>query len=448
MIKERFKYLFTFINNSQTFKNYFSNTSWLFLEKGIRFFLIFFVGIYVSRFLGPEQFGKLSFALHFIILGLPLSSLGLDSIVIKELVNKEFTEREILGTSFFLKLVSSVFTYTFLVLIYRLFFNTDPVTEKMILVIAVASIFLSANIIEFYFRAKVKSKYTVFALTIAAIGASATRLYFVEKKFSVIYFSYTYLLEYSLLAISYFTVATLKKNFLWRWQISIQLGKKLVRESWPLILSGMLVTINITIDQVMLKKMMSDNAIGNYAAAVKITELWYVIPMLLSNSLLPLMNKTYNENYPLYIHRLKTIMFVFFWFFLTIGVVIAFYSKEIIFLIYGEQYVYAHEALQIHIYSCAIASLGMIYSQKFIFDKKTKMAFFGSFCGAASNILINLYFIPNYGIQGAAIATLISFAIPTIAITLFFDRSVGTLYFQSLFYLKKYIPPSDLQSKN
>ena len=71
---------------SASFKKYFANTGWMFGEKIVRLVLTFFVGIYIVRYLGPEQFGLLGYALGFVGLFSTISTLGLDGIVTRELV--------------------------------------------------------------------------------------------------------------------------------------------------------------------------------------------------------------------------------------------------------------------------------------------------------------------------------------------------------------------------
>ena len=68
---------------------YFKNTSWLFAEKIIRMMVGLFIGIWVARYLGPEQFGLFSYAVSFVGLFTAISTLGLDTIVVRELVKNE-----------------------------------------------------------------------------------------------------------------------------------------------------------------------------------------------------------------------------------------------------------------------------------------------------------------------------------------------------------------------
>ena len=86
---------------------YFKNTSWLFAEKIIRMMVGLFIGIWVARYLGPEQFGLFSYAVSFVGLFIAISTLGLDTIVVRELVKNESNRDILLGTAFRLKLLGA-----------------------------------------------------------------------------------------------------------------------------------------------------------------------------------------------------------------------------------------------------------------------------------------------------------------------------------------------------
>src|SRR3990170_6548662 len=87
---------------------YLINTSWLALERVFRMMVALLVGIWVARYLGPEKFGLLNYAQSLVVLVGALATLGLDSIVTRELVKQPTKRNEILGTAFVLKLAGGV----------------------------------------------------------------------------------------------------------------------------------------------------------------------------------------------------------------------------------------------------------------------------------------------------------------------------------------------------
>ena len=93
------------LKNHSGFRKYFDNTSWLLMERIVRMIVALFVGVYIARYLGPERFGLLSYANSFVGLFLALATLGIDSIVIRELVKRPGSRSVILGTAFGLSLI-------------------------------------------------------------------------------------------------------------------------------------------------------------------------------------------------------------------------------------------------------------------------------------------------------------------------------------------------------
>jgi len=173
---------------SSGFKKYFVNTSWLFFERIIGMAVAFFVGVYVARYLGPANFGLLSYAGSFVGLFAGIATLGLDNIVVRELVKDEKKRDEILGTTFVLKVIGSVLVIGMLTIAIR-FTNNDNFTNLLIFIIAIGTIFQSFNVIKFYFQSKVLSKYTVYAQVFSTILCAAIKLFLIYFNMGLIYFA-------------------------------------------------------------------------------------------------------------------------------------------------------------------------------------------------------------------------------------------------------------------
>ncbi len=148
------------------FRKYLSNTSWLFGEKILRMAVSLFVGIWVARYLGPDQFGLFSYAQAFVGIFAVIATLGLDSIVVRELVKDEGKRDVLLGTAFRLKFIGAIGVLSVLGVAVN-FTSNDKFTNILVFIIASAVIFKSFNVIDFYFQSKVMSRYVVFANTIS-----------------------------------------------------------------------------------------------------------------------------------------------------------------------------------------------------------------------------------------------------------------------------------------
>lgn len=153
----------TALARHQWFHRYFANTSWLFAEKILRMVVGILVGVWVARYLGPERYGLLSYAQSFVGLFSVVATLGLDSILVRELVKDEGKRAVLLGTAFRLKLLGAGAVMLLLAAAVQLTSN-DGYTNALIFIVASAIIFQSFNVIDLYFQSKVFCKYVVSAL--------------------------------------------------------------------------------------------------------------------------------------------------------------------------------------------------------------------------------------------------------------------------------------------
>jgi O-antigen/teichoic acid export membrane protein len=375
-------------------------------EKILRMFMGLFVGIWVARYLGPEDFGLLSYAQSFVFLFVTISTLGLDGIVVRELVKNEAKRDVLIGTAFILKLIGAVVILPVLGAAVQMTSN-DTLTNLIVFAIASSAIFQSFNVIDFYFQAKVLSRYVTFANTICLGLSSAIKIILIVQEAPLIAFAWMFLFEAFVLALGlvwFYKKSQGLKVIQWRFDRGV--AHQLLKDSWPLILSGALVSVYMKVDQVMINEMMGSYSVGQYAAAVKVSEAWYFIPMALCSSLFPALLNAKRQSEELYFARLQKLYTLMVWFGVVIAVPITFISSWLINFLYGDDYNIASEVLNVHIWAGIFAFLGMAFGKYLAAENLMKKSFYRTLAGACLNICLNLLLIPKYGISGAAYATL------------------------------------------
>ncbi len=300
------------LKNHQGFMKYFKNTSWLFGEKILRMIVGLFVGIWVARYLGPEQFGLFSYAQSFVGLFTAIATLGLDGIVIRELVKDESKRDVLLGTAFRLKLIGAFGVLLFLAVAVN-FTSNDHYTNILIFIIASATIFQSLNVIDMYFQSKVLSKYVVYANIISLFISTIIKIILLLNEAPLIAFAWVILFDSFVLAMGflYFYLHNHLSFRVWKFEKSVAIS--LLKDSWPLILSGIVISIYMKIDQVMIKEMLDSEAVGQYAAAVRLSEAWYFIPMVIASSLFPAIINAKKQSEELYYARLQKLYDLMVW---------------------------------------------------------------------------------------------------------------------------------------
>ncbi len=400
---------------SAAFKKYFANTSWLFVEKIIRVILGAYVIISITNYLGPKYFGLYSYALSFVGIFAIIATLGLDSILTRELVIKPDDDNLLLGTSFLLKISGAILTLAVIGFV-LLILSQPALTNLLILIIAAQTIFQSFGVIEFFFNSKVLSKYAVIAKSSAFFITSIIKLLLIYFAASVIYFAVFTAAEFLFLAVGYIIIYKYNNRSVLNWRFSGKLARSLFHDSWPLVLSGVVVAVYMYIDQIMITNMLGEAQNGIYASAVKLCEAWYFVPMVVTSSLFPAIVNAKKTNEKLYLNRLQKLYDLLAWISIAIALPTTFLSGFVIGILYKPEFMPAAPVLTIYIWAGVSTFLGVASSQFLIAENYTKVSFYRTFIGMVVNVILNLIFIPKFGIQGAAFATLISYSAATFSL--------------------------------
>jgi O-antigen/teichoic acid export membrane protein len=400
------------LKNHQGFMKYFKNTSWLFVEKILRMVVGLFVGIWVARYLGPEQFGLLNYAQSFVGLFTVFITLGLDAIVVKELMKKNKDDDILLGTAFFLKLIGFLFLII-LVIISIQFTNNNYIDNLLIIIISFSVVFQSFNVIDFYFQSKVLSKYVVISNTLSLFISSIIKIILILNNASLIYFAIVISVDTFILALGLIYFYKKQNLDFFSWRFNFEKAKFLLKQSWPLILSGIAISLYMKIDQIMIANILGDKSVGLYAVAVKFSEMWLFITVAITNSLFPAITNAKNISEELYLNRIKNLYRLLIFISLFISVFIYIFADYIILYTYGEQYKDSIILLQLYVWSIIFVFLNNGSWKWYISENLQHIATIRLFMGAMVNIILNLYWIDKFGLMGAVYATLVSYAIAT-----------------------------------
>lgn len=415
--------------SSDSFKKYFANTSWLFFERFLRMGISFVVSIFVVRYLGPKDFGLFSYALSFFGLFASLSTLGLESITTREIVKHPDNKDEINGTVFYLRITGSICAII-LIGLTLILTGEDTYTAILIMILSGSFLFQSFSVIEYYFRGIVQAKYNAYALSASVILASAFKIILILLKAPLIYFVISVVFEYGVLAVGLVGVYHHNKLSIFKWNYSKKIAASLLKDSWPLALSGIVVMVYMRIDQIMIKNMLSTEAVGYYSVAVRLSEAWYFIPVTLCNSIFPAIVNAKNVSQEFYNNRMQKLYDLLTWLAIAIAVPVTIFSDQIIQLLFGSEFSSASPVLTIYIWAGVAVFLGVASSQYLINESLTKLSFYRTFFGMLLNVALNLWLIPIYGIVGAAIATLISYSLATFLVA--FHRKFKHQFFMMM----------------
>ena len=395
------------LRKQSNFRKYFANTSWILGERILRMGVSLFVGIYVARYLGPERFGLLSYASSFVGIFAALATFGLDEVVVRELVKTPEQREKILGTSFLLKLVGTLLMWA-AILVAIPFTENDFQTNILIIIIAFGVLFQAFNVIDLSFQADVKSKYVVHAQFVQLIISSIVKIILVFNEAPLIWFASVFFLDAIVLALGLVFTYLHNSNKIFSWKWSYETSKNLLHDSWPLIFAGIVVSVYMKIDQLMIKEMLGAKEVGLYAAAVKLSEAWYFIPMAIASSLYPAIINARVFQKEVYYQKIQNLFDLMVWIAVSIALPTTFLSTLVVEFLYGKEYLGSSSVLIIHIWTGVFVFLGVASSKYLLAENFIKKTFYRTFIGALLNIIMNYYLIRIIGIEGAAISTLVS----------------------------------------
>lgn len=401
------------------------NIGWLFAERILTIVVSLTVGIYVIRYLGADNFGKLSYGVSFVGLFSAIAKLGLDAIVVRNIVQEENSTQEILGTTFILKLIGSLVTILLISgAIWNL--NNDSQVRSITIIIGIGLLFSAFETIDFWFQSQVLAG----AMTVVRSGqlilSSALKLLFITFGMSLMAFVWLTLIDSLLKTVGSIIIYFKHHQSFFRWKVSKSRALKMLRDSWPLILSGVMVTIYMKIDQIMLGNMVGDREVGNYAAAIRFSEIWYFVPITICSSVFPAIIRAKQRSKQEYYDKLQQLYDLTVWISLAIAIPMTFASSSLMTTLLGQQYSEAGEILAWHIWAGPFVFLGVARSQWLMSENLTRFSFATTLLGTITNIVLNLFLIPIYGGVGAAIATAISYAVATYLSCLFYPPMFHT----------------------
>ena len=402
---------------------YFKNTSWLFGEKILRMIVGLFVGVWVARYLGPEQFGLFSYAQSFVGLFIAFATLGLDGIVIRELVKDESRRDELIGTAFWLKLLGAFGVLVILAIAVN-FTSNDSYTNTLVFIIASATIFQSFNVVDMYFQSKVMGKYIVFANVISLLLSSIVKVILILNHASLTAFAWTIVFDSVVLALGFMYFFLKNSKFAVKHlTFNRAIASSLLKDSWPLILSGTVLMIQARIDQVMLQEMIGSKEVGYYSVALRLIETFGFIPMLLNSSIFPALVNAKKHSELLYRERFLNYYRMSFLLFVITFVPIFLFSERIVVLLYGIAYQPASVLFSLMAIRLFFTNTGVARGSFINIENLFKFSLITMTFGAIINVGLNYYLIPHYYSKGAIVATIISFFVTTFLIDFIYAKT-------------------------
>lgn len=351
------------------------------------------------------------------------SHLGLNQIVVRELTKYPEKKDEILGSAFFMKLCGALVSVGLISMSISFVKPDDSLIRWIVFVVSLTYIFQAFDVLEFYFQAKVRSKYAAIAKSVALILASLLKIYFILENFSVEYFAIANVMD-MLIAGVVMTVFYKKIGFnIKNWKYNATMAKSLIKYSWPLMISAFLISIHMKLDQLMIEYYLDLNAVGLYSVSTILAASWYFIPAMIASTLMPYYIELREKNYHLYELRFLQLLSIMFWIGVCVGVLITLVGQQVIVLFFGDEYAGAYVALVFSIWGGIFIAQGFISGIWQIAEELQIYRLYIQVMAVLVNVGLNILFIPKLGISGAAISTFFTYFMATWIFGLLFKKT-------------------------
>ena len=412
-----------FFNKIQSphIKKYAANTGWLFADNFLKQGINVLVGVFLARYLNPAGLGNISYASTYMQILNPLALFGINALAIKEFVNKEYTNSEVIGTAFWVKVCSSIAAFIMLLSFAGLAENNAQM-QGYIVVVGLTYLLYPFQVIDFYFQANLQAKFTVISQQISTITCAALKIGGMAMGASLTFFVWLIVIEVLITTINQ-VIFYKRKGFNFNWKYNKALGTKMLKEATPIILTGFFIAIYMRLDQFMIQKMLDSSALGNFTAAVKLSEAFYVVPGLVAGSLFPAIINGLKISREEYLIRMQKLYSVFAIISITAIIGVLLFGNFAVSILYGDAYTQTADVLKLHFANSLFVFFGVAYSQAFIVEGMQKFTTINTAIGAVLNVLLNLWLIPKMGVLGAALATLIAQFYSGFFCLLFFEKT-------------------------
>ncbi len=387
-------------------KKVIKNASWIIASQIFRAILSLIVSTLTARFLGPSNFGTINYAMSIVSFVIPIMQLGLTSIVVQELINQPKKEGEILGTCILSSFISGLFCVFAVILFVYIANFGDTVTITTTILYSLVILVEAFSIFNYWFQSKLLSKYTSITMLIAYIITSIYKIILLVTKQSVIWFALANVIDFLIINVTLYILYRIKNGQ--KLTVSFTTFKYLFGKSKYFIISGMMIAIFAQTDRIMLKLMISEEATGLYSACVACAGMTNFIFVAILDSVRPLIFECKKQNNETFEKNMCRTYSIIIYLSLLQSIFIALFPNLIIYILYGESYLVASNALRIITWYSMFSYLGAVRNIWLIAEEKNKLIYRIDVSGALINVILNFILIPNYGIEGAAFASLIT----------------------------------------
>ena len=411
-------------------KKYLINTFWVLFEKGIRMTLGFFILAGVIKYLGPREYGTLSYAKSYATLFQALVFMGINEVLVRELIyHKEQTDT-LMGTTFFLKVTGTLVSWVLMGLSFC-FLDHSPKQMLFILLFSLWVLVENLNVLASFFSSRLLSKYWVISKLIALFISSLARVLFILYDLPTIFFVFVFIIDALIFSSLYIVFYYKEKKSVLQWKVDTSLMKQLVKSNGLFFAATIIPLVNLEIINVILQHMINATAVGYYAATMQIYLSIVAIVTVIIDSLFPAILNSLKESPLKALLRIQKILDLIILIFLCICPLIIIFSHEIINLLYGDDFSISADILNFQIFCGFFHVIRRLRMYWMLAENLHWYNFLYNLVEFVLHIIFNILFIYLHGVKGVVFGTLIAQGM-TFILTPLFIKGIKPFFFSTL----------------
>ena len=381
------------------------NVLWLLADRGWRLILNIAVLGVLARHLGVEEFGRLNYAASLAAIFATLASLGLEGLIVRELVRRPEDWRTLLGTAAGLRLAGGFLAM--LVVGLAAMGNSDGrALAVLAMLVACGFVPQALEVTDLWFQKEIQSRHTAVARGVAALLGAGVKLKLVAMNAPLTWFAAALGLDLALAATALAWTYQTRGGRILEWRFCRTTAQRLLRESAPLIGAGLLVAVFLRVEQVMVRELLGDSAAGVYFVAARLAEQWLVLPGLLVTSVYPLLVGSQSADPSNHAGQMQQLFDALTLLGLLIALCVAAFGPWLVPLIFGEKYRAAVPVLLVLAWTAPVIFNGAARAQYFLLQNLTFYHVPSVLIGIAVNVAVGLWALPRFGPVGAAASAL------------------------------------------
>ena len=382
------------------------NAGWLIGGKIAQMILSFFVSILTARYLGPNNYGTISYVGAYVAFFTSLCTLGINAVIIKDFVERPQEQGETIGTALVMRLISSFLSAVMIFCIVKIVDCDESTTITVAALCSVSLLFQAFDTFNYWFQSRYESKITSIATFIAYAATALYRVVLLALNKNVEWFAFATSVDYIVLGAILFYAY--KKHNGPKLSISIKKGKSLLERSYHYILSGMMVAIYSQTDKFMLKQMLDETSVGYYSLASSINLMWVFVLQAIIDSMYPTIMQLYRKDKRQFERKNRQLYAIVIYVSILAAICFVVFAPLIIRVLYGDAYMLAVKPLRVITWYTIFSYLGVARNAWIVCENKQKYLKSMYFGAAIINVILNYFMIPRLGASGAALASLIS----------------------------------------